>query len=453
MKRLLVCSTIVAAALLLVPAAAWAFASPRALPDDALRVAPHSARIGTSVVEKPSLVGAAQLSPSFVLSGTGVVKVNLYDSWSAPQVGAKVAWWVWGATDYGTGNGLTDSSGHVELGGVPAAGTGEGEIVVTPASGDYYYDLWNMSWPAEGTDMGIQPGRQAVTIIAGGDWASYWSNAWVDLYSTEYSTYKYSETVVARDGTTTYATANALPGEITDGAVYFYMNEGRELSTSGLSASPGMDTAWTLNCSQNGAPRIYTSNTSWDSGKPSSAVKLYFKYFPAGWVNDLSGYDADTGKASIWKSSWTSPSKSAASKTLTVPSGAKPGHTYVFTASHRTGPLWLEYPFQVCTLNASDTTPRAGQSIRLSGIVPINGNNPKRVIIYRRSTSAGQPQYFGGPASMAGWTRVGYDYTDGKGYYSKTVKPSRTTWYCVYYPKDNAGHWAAWTSVRKVTVH
>ena len=274
----------------------------------------------------------------------------------------------------------------------------------------------------------------------------------MDLFSTEYGVEKYSKTRVARAGTTTYGTADALPGDITKGAVYFFVNEGRELSTTGLSATPGQDTARTLNCNEYGSPRCYTSDTSWDSGKPGSAAKFYFRYFPAGWINDLSGYDYDSGKASLWHSSWKSPGKSAVARTLTVPSGAKPGHTYMFVASHRNGVLYLKYPFQVCTLNASDTTPRPGQTVRLYGVVPVNPGHSKRVIIYKRYASAGQPQYYGGPASLNGWTRVGYDNTDGKGYYSKSVTANRTTYYIVYYPKDNTGHWAAWTSVRKVTV-
>jgi hypothetical protein len=450
MKRLLVCSTIIAAALLLLlPAAAFPLSRSHAIPLRGPVAAPSSA---SGQAAAPVRIGSASLSPSFILTGSGIIKLNLYDSWSNPQVGATVAWSVVGDTDYGTGNGTTDVNGHIELGGVPAA-EDNGEIVMfSPNPGDYFYDLRSMSWPAEGTDMGVQPGRQAVTITAGGNWAKYWNKAFVVLYSNDGSTFKRSDTRVARTSTTTYGTANPLSGEITDGAVYFFMNEGRELDTAGLTAGPGQDTARTLNCNEYGSPRMDTSNISWDSGKPGSAVKFFFKYFPAGWINDLYGYDYDTGKPSLWHSSWKSPGKSAYAKTLTVPSGAKPGHTYAFKALHRQGALDLDYTFQVCTLNASDTTPSGHQSIRLSGVVPINGSNAKRVIIYKRYTSAGQPQYYGGPVSMAGWTRVGYDYTDGKGYYTKSVSPSRTTWYCVYYPKDNAGHWAAWTSVRKVTV-
>ena len=53
---------------------------------------------------------------------------------------------------------------------------------------------------------------------------------------------------------------------------------------------------------------------------------------------------------------------------------------------------------------------------------------------------------------MSGWTRVGYAKSSGKGAYSKSVAPTRTTYYVIWYPSDSSGHWAAYTSVRKVTV-
>jgi hypothetical protein len=447
MRRLRVLITIVVAGLLLLPAAAFAVGPPKAMP-----YMPGAGPVGTNHV--PAQIGVANLSPSFVLSGAGVIKLNIYDGYGAGQDYAQVQWLVDNGTDFGTGKGTTDLYGRVELTGVPEAVDGSGAIVVQDLRGWISYGLSNLSWPASGMEMVIEPGRQTITITAGGDWAKRWRNALVDFYSTDGSRLKRTSSQVPRatvTATTTNGWAYPLDGEVTGGAVYFYSNEGRELDTSGLTVVSGQQTARTLKCNEYGSPRIYPSDTSWASGKPGSTFKLFFKYFPAAWVNRLSGCDYETGKASAWSVNWTSPGKSAVAKTLKVPTSATPGHTYVFKAQHTSGPLSLEYPYQVCTLDASDTTVTANQKIRLSGVVPVEPGHTKKVHIYKRATAAGQPEYYGYPYAVPGWTKIVSINTNGEGYYSTFVTPGRTTYYCGYYEKDNIGHWKAWTAVRKVT--
>ena len=69
-----------------------------------------------------------------------------------------------------------------------------------------------------------------------------------------------------------------------------------------------------------------------------------------------------------------------------------------------------------------------------------------------RLAAKGQPPVNGGGTRAAGWTRIGRVRTDGLGKYRKgSVRPGRTTWYAVWYPRD-AWYWGAWTSLVKVTV-
>lgn len=381
--------------------------------------------------------------------------MDLFDSLNAPQPNATVSWFVGTATDYGTGQSSTDANGHAELSGVPAA-AGNGEIdVMSAAPGAYFYHLTAMDWPAAGTALTITPGRQAVTLTAGGPWQGFWSDAIVELYSLNGTVHELSSVDVTRAATpVTSATLPVLQGTVTAADVYFLSDEGAELDTTGITATPGADTARVLACDEATAPRV--SFNDYASGKPGSKEKLLFQDFPAGWVNTLSGFDWDTGKASAWRATWTSSGVGTATKTVTVPATAKPGHTYAFDVSHTTGLLDLVEGYQVCTLNASDATPKKGQTIRLSGVVPVQTGHSKRITIYKRGTAAGQPLVPGGAASVKGWTRLGTVTANGKGAYSTSLRATRTTYYIVWYPKDgpsDQGHWAAWTSVRKVAVH
>ena len=198
----------------------------------------------------------------------------------------------------------------------------------------------------------------------------------------------------------------------------------------------------------------------WGSGKPGTATWLVLNNYPDGWVNDIFGV-ADYPSSAKVKSFGTFTSTGAANdgKRMTVPSTAAPGYAYYVWASHDSGPLSLETWFQTCTLKPSKATVARGAAITLSGIVPIKGHygskkgTRKYVTIYKTTSAKvakSQPAKAGG-AAVKGWTRIGKVRTDGLGKYRKgSIRPSRTTWYCVWYPGD-AQYWGAWTSVAKVT--
>jgi hypothetical protein len=235
---------------------------------------------------------------------------------------------------------------------------------------------------------------------------------------------------------------------------YFFSDEGIEVATPRTTVTPGYSTPVDLYVHEADAQRIY--NGTWASGKPGSTFKLQFNNFPAGWENRLVGDDSATG-LHLDKSygSWTSSGTGWQTRTLTIPKAATPGYAYRIWAEHTNGPkgpygLALYEPFQVCTLNPSKIVISGSGRVSFSGRVPFVSGKTKRVMLYRRYTSARQPAYVGGFATAKGWTKVASATSNGSGKYSFTRIPvTRTAWYCLWYPEDPQ-HWGAWTSVVKV---
>lgn len=446
MKRLSVAAAVLALLTLALPAAAPAAGNHHA----ATRIAGPVAR--PPAAARQTLAGPRFLPLPRALTGGATVLVHVYDYTGNPEVGAQATWWVTTGTEQASGGGSADGSGLVTFTGVPAAVAGNGEIIVYPVSEDAYYDLWNLSWPdPAGTDMGVQPGRVSLELVAGGDWSDY-GKAWFDIYSTNGDAYQDAGSWVQQSGSVTSAAPLALGGTLSMGAVNFRDDEGAEFSLTGLSSSPGATTASGLSIDQAAAQRIFIRNY-WASGKPGSTTKLWFNGFPAGWVNALSGYSEAGGAQPVtfW-SDWASPGPGWVGRTLTIPKTAKPGFRYNFYAEHTVGPLRLREPYQVCTFTPSRAVVGRTGGVRFSGRVPFAAGHTKRLLIYRRTTSAGQPAVKGGFTSWKGWQKVSACTSDGSGRYTtKAFTPGRTSWYVLWYPGD-AYNWRAWTSVAKVTV-
>ncbi len=403
--------------------------------------------------------GAARYVPlARTLSGTATVLVHAYNYDGTPIYPGTVGWSVDTGTDAAFGFKDTDATGLATLSPLPAAGTGQGEIVVFPNTGDFWFDVTNLSWPATGTDMGLQPGKVGMQLTAGGKLSPF-DTAWVDLNTQNGDAEQLTETPVARVGAAgeaTDAAPLALQGTLEGGAVYFWPDQGAELALSGaVSANSTLDSG--LSVDQATSPSMV--NFTWASGKPGSTAVMSFQNFPVGWVNTMTGAsDHPSVPAFRSYSDWQLPptgDPSAWTKAnFTIPITAKPGFDYWISAAHTAGPLTLSEPYQVCSLTPSRTTVGKTGTVIFSGRVPFESGHAKRLIIYRRTTSAGQPAINGGFTSYKGWTRVGTCTTNGSGLYKtrSTFKPGRTSWYVLWYPKDASGHWAAWTSVAKVTV-
>jgi len=299
----------------------------------------------------------------------------------------------------------------------------------------------------------------SLDVTAGGPWPAYQA-ALADLYSQNGSALQESVSVISQvgtdPGTVTAAAPLVLGSDLSVAALIFWLDEGTEISLDGLQTSPGTTVASGLNVLQADAQRLKPPKGNWESGKPGSKLVIALQNFPAGWVNQLSGFCEGNGAGKSF-GSWTSDGTNR-SKTFTIPTSAVPGFTYDIMAAHRDGPLTLSETFQVCTLKPSKASLAAPGSIRFSGRVPFKKGSRKTVILYRRLTSAGQPARPGGFASWNRWTRVAKFRTDTVGRFSSPlVRASRTAWYVLWYPGNAASdassyHWPAWTSVVKVGV-
>jgi hypothetical protein len=399
------------------------------------------------------------------LAGAGTIKLNVYSWDSLPEVGATVDWYVFHDTGYETGEGTTDAAGHVELTGISAADADNGELTVDFASGDDgWYDLWNMSWPAAGTDAGLQAGKLPITLVQSSDtWWNDWTAARVWLWGhkdvgveVHVAASNIARTGASADG---YArTIQTGPEHLFGGAAYFWDNEGLELSVDGTAVGPGQTASPAQTVYEADAQRLWLGG--WGSGKPGSAATVVMDNYPAGWVDEISGVaDYPENAKSTSFGTFTSTGAASDSKKITIPGPAAPGYAYWVKVDHSDGPLELWTVFQVCTLKPSKSTVRANTSIGLSGIVPIKGHygskkgTRKYVTLYKTTsakTGKAQPTKPGGK-TVKGWTKVGRVRTDGLGKYKISTRPARTTWYCAWYAGDS-WYWGAWTSVAKVKV-
>jgi hypothetical protein len=463
MRRLFVAAVVCAAVLLVTAPAALAWTAPLH-PVGHNRTAAHVPYVKRSADRAPLRYEPLARR---ILSGTGTISLNVYTYDGQPEVNAEADWWVSTDADYGTGHAFTDASGHVDLTGVYEATSNNGEVAVyLDNTTDYgMYDLYNMSWGPTGFSGGLQPGRLPFTLVhdASFGW-QYWSAARVRLWAQNAGgEIHMARTDIPKTSATTTGYANTIstgPESLVGGSIYFWDDEGMELSVEGIQVSSGSEATPRQTVSQADAQRVWMDR--WGSGKPGTSTWLVMNNYPDNWVNGIYGV-ADYPSSARVKSfgSFTSTGAEYDGKKMTIPSTAAPGYSYWVWASHDSGPLSLTTRFQTCTLKPSRATVSKGTAIAMSGIVPIKGHygskkgTPKYVTIYKttsaRLAAKGQPPVSGGKTLAAKWTKVGKVRTDGLGKYRKgSIRPSRTTWYCAWYPGDS-WYWGAWTSVAKVT--
>jgi hypothetical protein len=400
-----------------------------------------------------------------LLSGTGTISINVYSWAGLPEVGASTSWWVFSGADYGTGEGTTDSSGHVEMTGVPAATDQNGEIAVAIDATDRgAYDLWNLGWSDTGWIGGLQAGRLPVTFVPSTDsgWNS-WSAARVWLYAHNAGDEVHlAASNIARSGSSATGHARTIqtgPETLYGGAAYFWDNEGMELAVAGIAVGPGQTAAAAPVAYEADAQRLWVDG--WGSGKPGSSAWVVMENFPNGWTNAIFGA-ADYPSTAPLKSfgEFTCTGSDFEAQRITIPRTAAPGYAYWIEATHTSGPLDLWTMFQVSTLKPSRAKVSSSSSVSLSGIVPVKGHygskkgTPKYVTLYKTTSAKlakSQPKAFGGKRTAAKWVKVGRVRSDGLGRYKLSTRPGKTTWYCAWYAGDS-WYYGSWTSVAKVTV-
>jgi hypothetical protein len=397
-----------------------------------------------------------------VLSGTSTLNGTVRDFDGVGQAEAFVE----AAVPFGTGwdynYTTTAPDGTYSLGGFAAA-AGNGELLVFPPA-NYAFGRSGLTWADPGpTTFDFRPGAVNVQASRSGSLpVSGWTWLQASLTGADATSTVHASAGVESDGSSSPVTCTAypLPGEYAKGAVNFWINQGVEFGLSApITISEGVTSGQAITVGQADAQTVFVVGPYWASGKPGTAARFWLRRFPAGWKNAVTGYsEYPPTYAPKTHLSWTSTGAEDQFPKRTVPKDARPGYAYWFRFQHSNGlaQLRLEAPFQVCTLKASDASIRAGQSIRLSGVIPTQdhwGATPgkvKTVVVYKRTKSAGPPTVW--DATRKGWTKVGSRQASGLGKYrTGLLRPKRTTWYIVRYPGDD-WYWRGYTSVLKVTV-
>jgi hypothetical protein len=390
------------------------------------------------------------------LAATTTVYGTLYDSYHSTQAGVDMEWDSWAPAEQSWywGTGVTDGAGAYSM---DARATTDGQIWAFP--GDSAFARGSRTWTAGGSDqVDLYPGRVNVSATRGGPWTGFGGYTVRLMGPAEYS----RGDVTAADATSSpvNGTIEALDGTYEVGSVNFYYDEGIEFSTP-VTVTSGATSGTTVNVNEANAQRVWTQAPYWASGKPGATVKLARNNFPAGWINDVSGYSDPNGTAAKAFGKKTSAGGSVEYVSVKVPATAKAGYGYWIgfqhvDASGNAEPLYVEEMYQVSTMKPSKTAIRKGTKIRVSGIVPTEGHwgsqagKRKYVWVLWHKGTAPVPTKW--DATKQGWVPIARVRTTGTGSYtSPYLKPPRTGTFVVQYDGDD-WYWGAYTSVRKVTV-
>ena len=244
MRRLFVAVTLFAAVLLCAPPAALALTAPLH-PVGHTRADAHVPYAKRSADRCAAQIQYEPLARR-ILSGIGTISLNVYTYDGQPEVNAEADWWVSTDSGDGTGYAFTDPSGHVDLTGVPAAASNNGEVAVfLDNTTDYgMYDLYNMSWGDTGLNGALQPGRLPFTLVRDADGWYRWSAARVRLWAQNTGgEIHMARTDIPQAGSATtrgYARSISTgPESLVGGSVYFWDDEGTELPVDGIQVSSG----------------------------------------------------------------------------------------------------------------------------------------------------------------------------------------------------------------------
>lgn len=351
----------------------------------------------------------------------------------------------------------SDGSGSYTLSGLPAADA-SGYLAATSSTEPWVMRRIYASWSDPGpTTFDFRPGKVPTTLVRGTIWSD-WESAESELFGVDARSSIFAESLVpSSGGPTTVGDSYALGGSYSQGALYFWADQGLEHVTA-IEVTAGARSVQSVTVSQNDAQRISVTSPYWASGKPGTTVTVKHWNFPAGWNLGFSGWpDAPMGNGKAYGSA-VAPAADSFTRKFTVQKTAPAGYSYHLETDHADGPLLLHTPFQVCTLKSTKASIKKGGSIKLSGVIPTQGHwgsragKSKKVTIYQRSKSvSAAPTTW--DATKQGWKKVATVTANGLGKYaSASLKPTRTTWYVVRYPGDD-WYWRAYTSVVKVRVN
>lgn len=387
---------------------------------------------------------------------TTTVYGTVYSSFHYGQSGADVEWDSWSDAEQGWywGVGTTDATGAYSM---SARSTTSGTVWAYP--GEAAFARAGRTWSPGGSDqVDFYPGRVQISAFRGGPWNVFTGYTVRLTGNTEYS----RGDVDAIDTTSSPVAGSieAVNGTYEGGSVNFFYDEGVEFSGP-ITVSSGSTSGTVVSVNEADAQRIWITAPYWWSGKPGATVRLVRNSFPAGWMNVVTGYSDPSGSAAKTYGVKTSQGGSTEPLSVKVPATAKPGYSYWIGFQHVDAagnelPLYLEEPYQVCTIKPTKTSIRKGTRIKIKGIVPTQdhwgsqlGKRKSVWILWHKGTAAVPTKW---NATKQGWVPLARVRTTGTGAYtSPYLKPPRTGTFVVQYDGDD-WYYGAFTSVQKVTV-
>jgi hypothetical protein len=437
-----------------------------------------SAILSRAADEQPSGTGLALLTglPSWSLAssasataGTGVVQGHVYDYAGDPVAGEDLMVVV--VDDQGNPMwavpAATDATGFYAVSGAPVTTHG----VLVGATGSEEWMMWDLTFTDPGTSTyDVRLGRVAWSATRGGPLAGSWQDPLIIwITGTNATGGQFAVTnwePRATSGATVTGTASALPGDVRWMGFWFGNNEVAEWyaydpGNAPVPVTAGSTTPLPFAFDQASAYRVLLRRPYWASGRPGTVLRLGLQGFRAEMAFTFEG-SVDPNLHTDWNDkSYTTTGPEEQTVRLTVPKKASPGRVFEVGVQEvtalPTSRLFFYVGFQVCTLNATDTSISRGTAVKLSGVVPVAGKTepggkgtPKYVWIYRRTTADSPPTVW--DATLQGWELVARVRTDRYGrYHSALLTPTRTTWYVARYAGDDE-FFRAYTSVRTVRV-
>jgi hypothetical protein len=435
-------------ALLAVYVAVLLLFSPTAMAGRSLRSAPLR-----------DLASAPQGAPV----GTGVIRGRVLDYAGAPVPGADVLWLIQRTDGNVPMTGAkTDAAGTYEITRVPAL-AGIGQLWMWPhGSDDVNYMYRGLTFLDPGPNVfDFRPGRFPLTIQRGGPWARG-ASPLVQLFGSSavapvLETYQYL--------TSASAYAYASPGEYSAAVVSFHSGYPTRRSEAVEIPMPegaptvveaGRTSEVSLTASERGAVRAEV--TRWASGAAGSRVVLQLSNVRSGDVYKITGQSMNGREPvrSFGTVTVPSPAPSPLPVPLRVPVGVPKGDKYNFEAARVGSNLDLVASYQVCAFKASRHSIRRGESVRLSGRVPLipddsTWNAKMTLTLFKHAGSVGQPWTW----QAKGWTKVTTirtDFMHGGRFSTASLHPRRTTSYVIRFPRSSDPSWRGFTSVETVHV-
>ena len=108
-----------------------------------------------------------------------------------------------------------------------------------------------------------------------------------------WGTDRYSYGRVLANGTSTpYGVFDVQQGTYYWGSAKFFYDEGVEFSGT-INVSSGSQAGSGISAPEANAQRLVSTSPYWGSGKPGTTFKIRRDNFPAGWVNNVTGYTDD----------------------------------------------------------------------------------------------------------------------------------------------------------------